>query len=70
MAESERDRLVTLLNYWIKHNNEHRDEFKEWAKKIRGSGSDEVCALILEAAQQMDRANQPLFKALEILKTD
>jgi len=70
VVESERDRLLTLLDYWIKHNSEHRDEFVEWADKARGSANDEVYAYIFEAAQQMDRANQFLLKALETLKAE
>jgi hypothetical protein len=70
MAEGEKDKLVTLLNYWISHNSEHGDEFREWAEKLRGSGSGEVYAHILEAAQQMDKANQFLLKALEMLKAE
>ena len=27
-------RLHILLDYWIEHNREHEQEFREWADKI------------------------------------
>jgi rubrerythrin len=70
LVKADKEKLSRLLDYWIGHNEEHGDEFREWADKVRGSASDEVCAHIFEAAKQMDRANQFLLKALETLKAE
>lgn len=69
MDESERRKLEALLDYWIKHNKEHGQEFKEWAKKAGDAGEASVHSHILQAAQEMDEANKSLLKALEALKT-
>jgi len=68
MAEGDRERLDTLLNYWIEHNKEHADEFREWAEKAKGFAGVTVQAQLLEAAKQMDRATELLLQAVEELK--
>jgi len=35
MVEIDKEKLSTLLDYWIEHNREHRDEFTEWAEKAK-----------------------------------
>lgn len=66
MVKADKEKLGKLLDYWIGHNKEHGDELREWADKIRGSA--EVRSYMLEAAKQMDSANQFLTKALQSLK--
>ena len=67
MDNDEKTKLRTLLNYWIGHNKEHSQEFREWASKASGFGETEVSEEILAAAQEMDRANESLSRALKRL---
>jgi len=67
MDNDEKAKLQTLLNYWIEHNKEHSQEFREWATKASGFGETEVSEEILAAAQEMDRANESLSRALKRL---
>ena len=68
MSSDERARLNTLLIYWIEHNKEHAEEFREWAEKAKASGEAETYEDMLKAAQQMDKANEPLSRALRRLE--
>ncbi len=68
MDNDERAKLKTLLNYWSEHNKEHAEEFKEWAEKAKASGEAEIAEDILDAAQWMDKANEPLSRALKKLE--
>jgi nickel/cobalt exporter len=63
MGNAEREKLKILLNHWIEHNKEHSQEFREWAEKAKGLGEAETCDDMLEAAQDMDKANEPLLRA-------
>ena len=65
----DRTRLVTLLDYWMDHNTEHSQEFREWTAKVEAAGEVEAAAEILAAAQEMDKANEYLSRALKILDT-
>jgi hypothetical protein len=68
MVEDERTKLKILLDHWIEHNKEHGEEFSQWAEKAKGFGEAKVHDDILEATQQMNRANEFLLKALHALK--
>ena len=64
MGDDEIGKLKTLLKYWIAHNEEHSQEFREWAQKAKARGEAEAGADMLEAAKSMDEANEPLLRAL------
>lgn len=68
MDNSEKEKICTLLKYWIEHNKEHGQEIAEWAEKARMLGEDEACKQMLKAVQEMDKADGLLSQALEILK--
>jgi len=56
-------KIKTLLNYWIEHNREHSQEFKEWADKITATGEAEAGEDMKLAAQEMDKASEILSRA-------
>lgn len=68
MDNEERAKLRTLLNYWIKHNREHSQEFEEWAVKLKAFGEPEAGGELLLAAQEMEKASQNLSQALRRLE--
>jgi len=68
MSNLEKQTLEILLKYWVQHNRDHAVEFRKWAGKAKGFGVV-VHDAVLEAAQQMDKANESLFRALESLKS-
>lgn len=68
MSNDERAKLRTLLNYWMEHNKEHSQEFREWAGRAEKFGEAEVSKEILAAAQEMDRVNESLSQALKRLE--
>ena len=70
MDQAERGKLRVLLDYWVKHNREHGEEFREWAEKARSSGETAVHEELMEAYEEMDRANASLLRALEKLTGD
>jgi len=59
-------RLHILLDYWIEHNREHEQEFREWADKIAFL-SKEVAQQLQEAAGRMAVASNNLEKARQVL---
>jgi len=67
MGDGDRDKLRTLLDYWIEHNREHSQEFREWADKAKAFGEAEAGDEMLLAAQDMDKASELLSKAIRRL---
>ncbi len=68
MNNEERAKLRTLLNYWIEHNNEHSQEFREWADKAKAFGEAKAGEEMVQAAQEMNKASKFLSQALRRLE--
>ena len=34
------EKLHVLLDYWIEHNQEHEEEFRDWARKVAPLSSE------------------------------
>ena len=60
------EKLRILLDYWIEHNSEHEQEFRDWADKV-ASLSTEVAQQLREAAAKMAAASDELMKAKQAL---
>jgi hypothetical protein len=59
---NQQDKLRVLIPHWIEHNEEHAEEFRQWAEHA-GAAAPEVQA----AADAMVRANEYLSQALDKL---
>lgn len=64
MDTTEKRKLKTLLDYWIRHNKEHGEEFREWAGKASGLGDDALSEDLAAAATEMEQASAFLARAL------
>ncbi len=65
----DRDKLEHLIEHWIEHNEEHAAEFRQWADKAEEFGEAAVHDEIMEAANQLQMANETLGAALKKLNT-
>ena len=59
-------KLQALLDYWIEHNGEHEQEFRDWADKVVSS-STEVAKQLQKAATKMASVSDELMKAKQAL---
>ena len=66
MGNDDLAKLKTLLGYWIEHNQEHSQEFREWADKVAGLG--DAGQDLRRAAEEMDKASRLLSQAKERLE--
>jgi len=60
------EKLRILLDYWIEHNSEHEQEFRDWADKVVPL-STEIAQQLREAAAKMASASAELMKAKQAL---
>lgn len=54
------EKLRTLVDYWIEHNQEHEEETRQWAEK--------ASALDVEVARVLRAAADDLAQAVDRLK--
>jgi thioredoxin 1 len=65
----EAGRLKMLLASWVDRNREHGAKFRKWADQVNNVGSDSVYSAVVEAAGEMERANERLSQMLADLST-
>jgi rubrerythrin len=68
MGSDDKEKLKTLLKYWIEHNREHSEEFQEWAEKAQKMGEGEVGGEIMKAVGNMDKVTEILSGILRKLE--
>jgi hypothetical protein len=66
-AISDRDKLEKLLEYWIKHNEEHANTYLEWSKKAITWDIKDVAEILNEAANTALSLNTLFKEALKKL---
>ena len=70
MGDIDTQELEVRLGYWIRHNREHGDEFREWAGKAGEAGMDAVEAHLRQASELMAEATAALENALQTIKPE
>ena len=61
------EKLLKMLNHWIKHNEDHASNYRNWAEKAKANGRKEAEALLDEAAVMSLAINERFQKALALI---
>lgn len=64
---SEREKLGKLLEFWIKHNDDHVNTYREWSKKAGSENLGEVVHLLEEASELTLSINELFRQAIKEL---
>lgn len=62
------EKVEKLLTHWIKHNREHVQTYRMWAKRAGEADMADIGERIEEAAEISEKVNIPLEDTLERLK--
>jgi len=62
---STREKLSRLLEYWIKHNEEHARDYLEWSKWAGEEELEGVASLLEEVAEMTISINQKFKEAVK-----
>lgn len=60
-------KMVKLLEHWIKHNKEHAETYRDWAKKAKDKDMEKVFLLLEEAAGLTGEINRKFEEALKMM---
>ena len=63
------EKLVKLLEHWIKHNDDHAENYRDWAKKTKEKGMNDVGLLLEDVVGMTELINNKFKKALELIKS-
>ena len=56
-----------MLAHWIKHNEDHASNYRNWAEKAKANGIDKAGILLEEAADMSLAINEKFEAALAII---
>jgi hypothetical protein len=45
------EKMIKLIEHWIKHNDDHAATYRDWAKKAKENDKDEAASLLEDAAE-------------------
>jgi hypothetical protein len=62
------EKLIKLLEHWIKHNESHVETYRDWAQKAKADNMDKVSALIEEAADLTGPINKKFEEAAKLMQ--
>lgn len=66
-SDNDSMKLPIRLAFWIKHNIEHAQEFRDWAQRAEASGLGDVASQLENAANDTEQLNNHLQEALDLL---
>jgi hypothetical protein len=61
------EKFSKMLNHWIKHNEDHAVNYRNWAEKAKANGQEKAGALLEEAAEMSLAVNDRFQKALALI---
>ena len=62
------DKMIKLLEHWIKHNEDHVDSYRDWAQKARSHGMAEAGAQLSEVADMTAGLTEKFAQILAAIK--
>lgn len=62
------EKMIKLLEHWVKHNDDHAETYRDWAKKAKENNMDEAGSLILDAAEMTLVISRKFEEAARIIR--
>ena len=60
----EKGGLKLILTSWTKHNKRHSEKLRKWTEKAKNAESDPIYNRALQAAEELEKANEQLSQVL------
>lgn len=58
------EKIAKILSHWIKHNEDHASNYRNWAEKAKANGKADAGVLLEEAADMSLAINDKFEAAL------
>lgn len=62
------EKMVMLLDHWVKHNDDHAQNYREWADKASSKGLKEAAEHLKAAADMTDGISDQFRKAMKTVQ--
>ncbi len=64
------EKLTKLFSHWIKHNDDHALNYRNWAEKAKANGKSQIACLLEEAADMSLKINAKFEMALAAMNEE
>jgi hypothetical protein len=54
----ENEKIVNLIEYWIRHNEDHAKSYMEWASKAADAGNEDLSRILVKLYLESRRMNR------------
>ena len=62
------EKMIKLLEHWIKHNDDHAGTYRDWGQKAKDNGMPETASLLEDAAEMTDKISKKFEAAAVTVK--
>jgi hypothetical protein len=62
------EKMIKLLEHWIKHNDDHAETYRDWAKKAKEKNMDKAGSLLEDAAEMTLMISKKFEEAARIMQ--
>ncbi len=60
------EKMVKLLDHWVRHNDDHASNYRDWAAKAKAENLPETAALLEEAADMTRQISEKFETAAKL----
>jgi hypothetical protein len=64
------EKMIKLLEHWIKHNEDHAHTYRDWAQKAKEKNKNEAAKLLEDAAEMTLLINKKFESAMKLISQD
>jgi len=64
------EKMIKLLEHWVKHNDAHAETYRDWAKKAKEKNMAEAGSLLEDAAEMTLEISKKFEEAARSIKRD
>jgi hypothetical protein len=63
-----KEKMIKLLDHWMKHNQDHAATYKDWAEKAKTNDLPEISLLLEEVHDMTLKINDKFKEAANIIR--
>jgi len=64
------EKLKMLLPHWIRHNEEHKNEYKKWLERVKGNVSENIIESFEKVIELSEQSNKYLKSILDKMEKE
>ena len=64
------EKMIKLLEHWIKHNDDHAQTYRDWAQKAKEKKKNKAAAMLEDAAEMTLSISKKFELAIKFINED